>query len=403
MATWSNSSASVRRLATLATLAVAVASVACGDATPGTTSGSSTSTSIAEQPLPPPATAAATLESAIAAATPGTTIDLGPGTYPPLRIDRSGEIGRPITIRSTGGAVFSGDAEVIIRIAPGVHDVVLDGITVRASPDHDRNGIAIRRGTSRIELRGVTVTGAGRDGILVEGTTDLTISGCTIRQNATGIEVFGATTGVIERCEISENQKMITNTRGGDDDHGAFGIAAIRTTGDLLIRGNTFAANRADSHDYGIDGSGVEIYGASGVRIEGNTFRDNRNAVETGRGPDDPDCERNTLIDNKVDPGPGQRPAAGVILRCAKGMVVRGNSVTNVEEFALSVGGRGRFAGTIDGIRIEDNVLGSTDGPAMILYGEPPASARFAGNRYLEGGVRLPGGSTVQSDEDIPR
>ena len=400
--TWSSSFASVRRLATLATLTVAVASVACGDATPRTTPGSSTSASSREPP-PPVATAAATLGSAIAAATPGTTIDLAPGTYPPIRIDRSGEIGRPITIRGTGGAVFTGNAEVIVRIAAGVHDVVLDGITVQASPGHDRNGIVVRKGTSRIELRGITVTGAGRDGILVEDTTDLTISGCTIRQNATGVEVFGATTGVIERCTISENQTMITNTEGGDDDHGAYGIAAIRTTGDLLIRGNTFGANRAPSYDYGIDGSGVEIYGASGVRIEGNTFGDNRNAVETGRGPGDPDCERNTLIDNQIDPGPGQRPAAGVILRCARGMVVRGNTITNVEEFALSVGGSGRFAGTIDGIRIEDNLLGSTDGPAMILYAEPPVSARFAGNRYLAGGVRLPNGTTVQRDEDIPR
>lgn len=67
----------------------------------------------------------ATLPGLLAAARPGDVIDLGPGTYAGFTVQRDGEPGRPIVVRSTAGAVVDGEIGVF-----GRHDVMLTGLTV---------------------------------------------------------------------------------------------------------------------------------------------------------------------------------------------------------------------------------------------------------------------------------
>ncbi len=87
----------------------------------------------------------ATLSTVLAGAQPGDVIDLGGGVYGGFTIERDGEPGRPIVVRSIAGAVVNGEIGVFDR-----HDVMLTGLTV--------NGRIRFNGTDRFSVTRSTVT-----------------------------------------------------------------------------------------------------------------------------------------------------------------------------------------------------------------------------------------------------
>ncbi len=69
---------------------------------------------------------AGTFAMALASANPGDVLELAAGNYTGFTLTRDGATGRPITLRSTAGAVITGNVELI-----GRRDVRLEGLTIR--------------------------------------------------------------------------------------------------------------------------------------------------------------------------------------------------------------------------------------------------------------------------------
>ena len=76
---------------------------------------------------------------------------------------------------------------------------------------------------------------------------------------------------------IGELRGSPTHVREVDAEgvRGANALVFYQTTGPIRVTGNRIWGNRAPSYDYGWDGGAFEIYGASGVRMTGNTLYDN--------------------------------------------------------------------------------------------------------------------------------
>ncbi len=117
-------------------------------------------------------------------------------------------------------------------------------------------------------------------GIGISGDHDTVVDSASTH-NVTGIYVRpGADDAIVKRNRVFDNRRMSVNTPGGNDDSGAFGV---------LVRGdrarvawNLISGQFAMSHDYGMDGSAVEIYGARGTRVDHNTADSNNTFSELG-------------------------------------------------------------------------------------------------------------------------
>lgn len=67
-----------------------------------------------------------TFSSVMAMANPGDVIEMGAGNYPAFTIMRDGAAGRPITLRSTSGAIVTGNIDMFTR-----RDIRIEGLTIR--------------------------------------------------------------------------------------------------------------------------------------------------------------------------------------------------------------------------------------------------------------------------------
>jgi hypothetical protein len=144
---------------------------------------------------------------------PGDTIIVLPGVYEGLRIERSGEAGRPITLRAEppGGALV---------IAPGPFN------------EHDGN-IEVESFDAVVQhwvIDGFQVALARRHGIDVRVTRDVTVQNCDVHHNAeTGI--FTA---------FSDFVTVQGNESGFNGEHGVY----ISNSGDFpVVRGNLLHDN----------------------------------------------------------------------------------------------------------------------------------------------------------------
>lgn len=202
------------------------------------------------------------IQAAIDAATPGATITVPTDVRGPLEIDVSGAPGRPITIVGAPGAIVrgAGAGGSAILIGDGKHDIVIADLSVTGGRDA---AIEVEPETARIHLRRVATQHNGRSGVRLFGTKAFRLFRVNAYANVAGIEVYGRSSGVISQSRVHDNRRMIVKTRGDNDDYGAFGVALLQTVGPIAIRDNAIGGNRARSFDFGIDGSGIEIFGAS--------------------------------------------------------------------------------------------------------------------------------------------
>lgn len=351
-----------------------------------------------------------TVQAAADRATPGTTIWLAAGAYDGFSVSSSGTSGSPITIAGMAGATATiepAGREATIDLGDA-HDITLINLTVEGPTGSALAAIRMERSTG-IVIAGSTIQNAnGGFGIEVRYSAEVTISGNEIAHNGVGIRLYGeddpaSVRGVlIEQNAIHDSDSMIVNDAAPDNDFGANAIIWHKVTGPTIARDNQIWSNRAASRDYGTDGGAFEIWGSSNMQITGNTAWDNVNVLETGS--DGPPCSNISFTRNTAfSTGSG----VGLILRCASDSLFAHNVLDRVEEYAFELSDRSggnRFANSIDGLRIVDNIVVGT--PLYVIRNALPPSVTLDYNLAWQTGgflAQLPGNGTVSSVADLTR
>jgi len=165
---------------------------------------------------------------------------------------------------------------------------------------------------------------------------------------------------------VHDQDRMMTNTVGGGDDTGAQGIGFVRSTGAVLAQGNRLWKNRAQSYDYGHDGGAFEIYSASNVTMTDNVMWDNDGIFESGT-DSGVECANNVFARNIAYDDNPNTLNPGMILRCARNMLVANNTFMNLDYWVYDINTNSTsYSGKIDGLRIINNVVSMNNGK---IYG----------------------------------
>jgi parallel beta-helix repeat protein len=342
-----------------------------------------------------------TIAKATAAAPAGATILVGSGSYAPFAVTKPLQ-----TVAAQSGA------SVRVVGTPGARDVVrirAAGVTLRgftvtgcvpvANPagGYDQGGssaVRVDDGADGVTVTGLTIRDSrgtnefglpfGCYGILAHGANATTITGNDISGTGTGVYLNGGgRLSIVSGNTIHDNDVLIRNTPGGDDDYGANAItfANLDALPAAVASGNTITGNAGPSADYGTDGGAFEIYNSSHVQMLGNTIRDNENVLETGTSPDGNyllgACVGNTFSGNTVSgrtAGSRLERSVGLILRCATGMVVADNSFHDVDWYVYDISTDDKFASDVVGLAITGNRLGEQFQKVYHLDVDPLAS-----------------------------
>jgi parallel beta-helix repeat protein len=309
-----------------------------------------------------------TLQKAANAVPAGGIVYLRGGTYGGFTMTRSGTSTAEITFTEYPGEEArisgTGGAAKVVWLN-GVHNVTISRLTIENGPSQYGAGVFIEGGSYAVTIANNILQQNRSFGLKIQGSTGVSVRNNEIRKNETGIEISGSGEGVmITGNAIHTNDRMIVNDSTAWNDRGANGIVFHRTTGRITVTNNTLYGNRGASHDYGFDGGAFEIYASSNLTISSNTLWDNENVVETGT--DGTTCSNNVFARNVAYRGATTSvagPSMGLILRCASNMLIANNTFTDLDKFTFDVSLAGGFSGSIDGLRILNNVAVSVDHP----------------------------------------
>jgi len=319
-----------------------------------------------------------TIQRAVDLAPAGSSIYVHAGAYGPFAIARSG---LTVVAATAETAVVSGGTYVVL--VRGVMGATIRGLTIQDAPDQWGSGVRIES-SSGVVIEQNLIRDNHSFGVKVKDATGITIRDNEITKNDTGIELSGAVAGtIVSGNRIHDNDRMVTPSRGGN------GIVFTKTVGPITASDNLLWGNRAPHlADSGYDGGAFEIYAASDIRIEGNVVWDNNNVMETGTDGTAP-CSRIRFVRN-VAYGAGSVPneTQGMILRCAADSLIANNTFESLDTFAFYVSAAGSYAGSVDGLRIEDNVV--VGGRSYSLAAGLPASL------VIDYNLSYPGGSAAQ-------
>jgi hypothetical protein len=339
-----------------------------------------------------------TLQHAVDTAMPGEEILIESGNYAGFRMTRSGTAAAPIGLAAAPGAFVDVDGPLaagdVVDLA-GVHDVSVRGLTVRNAHGDWRAGILVRDGATRIHLTNDVVNGNSDFGVRIVDSTNVEVAGDDISHNAAGIIVERAGAGVhIDHDVVHDNDRMIVDDPAPDNDTGAMGINFQFSTGPVLADHNIIYGNRAQSDDYGYDGSGFEIYGASNVSMLDNVLFDDEAVMETGT--DSLACTGNRFEGN-VAWGPHHATvdvhvpqSNGLLLRCATDMVVTHNTLYDLDAFAVWFDASDSHTGNVNGLSVTGNLfVQPAVSPVYELDSPVPNTATVDGNDIMASGPML--------------
>jgi len=306
-------------------------------------------------------------------------VHVAAGTYDGFIMRRSGEAGAPIVFAGRPGdprPVVGGSSSTVnvIRLA-AIHDVVIRGFVVQgAAADISGAGILVER-SSRVSITGNLLRENRSYGVFLYDSTNITVNDNEVTRNAEGIYVrYGGEGTVISGNRVHHQDRLVKNTadiRG--DDHGAVGIAFVKSTGRIVARDNELWSNRAPSYDYVWDGGAFEIYGASNVTMTGNRMWDNKNVLETGT--DGTVCADNRFFRNVAYGATTAGNSVGMMLRCDERMLIANNTFYDLDEWMFTITATGgTYGGTINGLTIVNNVLFMRDGRIYTINSAMPDS-----------------------------
>lgn len=278
----------------------------------------------------------ATIQAAIDAGSPGSTIRVAPGDYGPFVLDRP-----DLSVVGEGAEPPRVQGPIRIR---GTQDVVVRGLDVSGVTTRYEPGIGVER-SSNVTLVDLRVHG-NSFGIEIVDSSAVTVTASEITDNASGIEVHGASEGTrIEGNRIVANRRDLDRSRGGT------GVNLYFTSG-VTVADNEIADNHTVDRS---DGVGVEVYGSSDVTISDNRFHGNLDVLETGTDADHA-C-RHLIITGNLAWAEGKGEQRGLILRCAADSLVAYNTLVDLDLFGFDVSHKhGRYGASVAGLQIVDNI-----------------------------------------------
>ena len=291
----------------------------------------------------PPAAQASPLQARVDGASPGSVVEVGPGTYAgDLVIDK------PLTLVGRGRPLLAGSGKgSVVRVRA-------DRVTLEGFAIDGRGGGDLSRDTAGVHV-------AAREAVVRD---------CRIAGTLFGVYLREAPGAVVERCDIR-------GIPGKDPGEKGSGIHVWNTEG-FRLEGNSIAGVR----------DGFYIQSSSRGTIRGNSARDLRFGLHYMFSDD------NVFEDNLFENG-----AAGTALMYSKRIIFRRNRFLHNRGFA-SVG---LLFKTCDEVTAESNLIadnargvfleGSTDcvfrgnviaesDTAIVLY-DSCATTRFEGNSFV--------------------
>ncbi|MBA2720656.1 MAG: right-handed parallel beta-helix repeat-containing protein, partial [Chloroflexi bacterium] len=332
----------------------------------------------------------ATLQKAANSLPANGTVYVRAGTYTGFTMSRSGLS----STSPTSFLAYPGDPRPVIAANGRVdvikfsanHDVVVRGFVIQGAAGGNGSGAGIRieNGAYRITIKNNLIQNNRSYGVNINNSTEVVIDGNEVTRNEEGIYVSRLGAGVrIVNNLVHHQDKMVVNTSGiANDDHGAVGIALVRTTGAIYVGSNQIWSNRAASYDYAWDGGAFEIYSASNVTMAYNVTWDNENVLETGS-DGTLGCGNNVFRHNVSYGATSQGRSFGMFLRCAYNMTVANNVFHNLDQFVFSVkSGNGLWDGSIEGLRIQNNIAVMATGKIIGIESTLPASVSIDRNLF---------------------
>jgi hypothetical protein len=176
-----------------------------------------------------------TIPRAVQAATPGTRILVGPGTWPAVSLGAlAGTATQPIALVANGAATLNGAGGVGLSMSDGRY-VVIEGFTIANSSVHGLNlddGSSFDTPSHHVVLRNLTIPGAGSGGnndcIKLSGLDDFWVLGSTVSgcNQGEAIDMVGCHRGVIAGNTFRDVVGSGVQAKGGSED--------------ILIHGNRF-------------------------------------------------------------------------------------------------------------------------------------------------------------------
>jgi hypothetical protein len=304
------------------------------------------------------------VQAAIDAAAPGATICLAPGTYSGFDVTKA------LTIR--GDAMIRGPRTHVVRVTAS--GVVLDGLEVTGGSTQYGAGVRFV-GVSSGVLRNCFVHDNLSYDVDVTDSTGVTIQDCLLSRAGAGVWVNRSTGVTIERNSIKNIDVETRNDAEPGNDYGGQCVSLNNFAGMVRVRDNLLHTCRANSIDYGVDGTAIEIWQASGFEITGNVIYDTVNAFETGtHGPEGSFVFARNVV---YDAGPA-------ILRTAPGALIEHNTFDGLGDAALQLSHHqdGQFSGSIAGLVIRSNIFSNGPSKALRFDTALPTSVVIDWNDY---------------------
>lgn len=349
------------------------------------------------------------LQHAVSNAPAGSTINVAAGQYSPftVRVPDLKIVGAGRTSTVVVGNSASRDVIAVQAARTAIRSVGVSGCVPKVVPGEGyenagASGIAITSGGDGSSVLDTQVAGKtalnefGLNfacfGISLRDVRNVTVDGSDISGSGLGLFIRHAGSGIrATNNRIHDNHAMIRNTIVGGDDFGGIAVSLNKITDSPgpTVASNVLYNNFAPSHDYGVDGGGFDIYGASNVTMDNNTIYNNVNIVETGG--DTGDMCSNNVFSNNIASGrssnSGLTISAGLLLRCGSHMHIVNNRISNVDWWTFAVSPAGGNVASLSGLTVTGNTIVQGYDLVWSLTSNPAGgNFKFSPNTYTNRG-----------------
>jgi parallel beta-helix repeat protein len=273
-----------------------------------------------------------TVQAAVDAAPPGTTVLVPPGTY-----EEQVTVDRPVTLRGEGARLHgdgNGTVVTVTHDAAALSNLTLTGI---GESTRDENASTSGEWDEQVEV----AYGHSDAGVHVVDAAGVYVHDVTVETPTSGVVFRDAPDGVVDGLDLEGTEEPF---------EGFMGVLSIRSA--LVVQNSRFDGGR----------DGVYLHRAQGTVVRNNTFLENRFGVHLM-------YTSGTLVDGNV--ARGQSSAGIVIMTAPARNAVVDNDIRYATEGIVPTGSRSYIAGNVLAYNENGLMTGTTQSvyERNVLYG----------------------------------